>query len=73
MSAPATAAIRALPDVETPATPTAKRSKTRLRELGAEVDKLQDRLADLDDERKALKAQIAASIKRWNDEAAKRK
>ncbi len=52
---------------------TIKRSKTRLRELSAEVDKLQDRLCDLDEERKALKAQISASIKLWNDEASRRK
>jgi hypothetical protein len=50
-----------------------KRSKSRLRELAAEVDKLQDQLGDLDDQRAAMKKTIAAKIKEWNDEAAKRK
>jgi len=64
--------------------PIDKRSKSRLRELAGEVDKLQDRLADHDDEvkawnaqadgrRKDLKKQITHKVKDWNDEAAKRK
>jgi septal ring factor EnvC (AmiA/AmiB activator) len=70
--------------LKTGAKDTATRSKARLRELGAEVDKMQDRLSDLDEEikdwnaaaaarRKNLKTQIAATIKVWNEEAAKRK
>ena len=80
MSAQAAAAMRAVPDIATPhketdagGKQTGKRSKTRLRELAAEVDKMQDRLSDLDDERKAIKTQITATIKQWNEEAAKRK
>jgi vacuolar-type H+-ATPase subunit I/STV1 len=69
MSVAAATNLRDVPDTKEPS----KRSKTRLRELGAEIDKLQDRLTDLDDERKALKTQIASKIKEWNEEAAKRK
>jgi hypothetical protein len=53
--------------------PSSKRSKSRLRELAAEVDKLQDQLADLDDQRATQKKTIAAKIREWNEEAAKRK
>jgi uncharacterized protein YlxW (UPF0749 family) len=68
------AAIQDVPDTKEPSKePSAKRSKSRLRELAAEVDKLQDQLGDLDDQRAAMKKTIAAKIKEWNEEAAKRK
>jgi uncharacterized protein YlxW (UPF0749 family) len=67
------AAIQDVPDTKEPSKEPSKRSKSRLRELAAEVDKLQDQLGDLDDQRAAMKKTIAAKIKEWNEEAAKRK
>jgi hypothetical protein len=72
MSASVTA-IQDVPDTKEPSKESSKRSKSRLRELAAEVDKLQDQLADLDDARATMKKTITAKIKEWNEEAAKRK
>jgi vacuolar-type H+-ATPase subunit I/STV1 len=72
MSAAVTA-IQDSPDTKEPSREPSKRSKSRLRELAAEVDKLQDQLGDLDDQRAEMKKRIAGKIKAWNEEAAKRK
>jgi hypothetical protein len=66
-------AIQDSPDTKELSKEPSKRSKSRLRELAAEVDKLQDQLGDLDDQRAEIKKRIAARIKEWNEEAAKRK
>ena len=69
----AKAAVAPIREVHDAKEPSSKRSKSRLRELAADVDKLQDQLGDLDDQRAAMKKTIAAKIKEWNEEAAKRK
>lgn len=73
MSIAAAPDIREVPDPKETPKESPKRSKSRLRELAAEVDKLQDQLADLDDQRATQKKTIAAKIKEWVEEASKRK
>jgi hypothetical protein len=60
-------------EVPAPAKESLKRSKSRLRELAAEVDQLQDQLSELDLARAAKQKEVAAKIREWNSEAAKRK
>lgn len=65
--------LREVPDPKEPAKEAPKRSKSRLKELAAEVDRLQDELSEIDLARAAKQKEVAAKIREWNSEAAKRK